>query len=56
MNFKLGFALLLLLFLSSLQAQEINDTSAPKQKFTLSGTVTDSKSNETLIGVNVYIS
>ena len=26
-----------------------------KQKFTLSGTITDSKSNETVIGVNVYI-
>lgn len=37
--------LLFLLFFSSMYSQE---------KFTISGTITDSKSNETLIGVNVY--
>ncbi len=39
--------LLLLLFLTA--------TSFSQEKFTLSGTVSDSKTNETLIGVNVFI-
>lgn len=30
-------------------------TSFSQEKFTLSGTITDFKNNETLIGVNVYI-
>ena len=30
-------------------------TSFSQEKFTLSGTITDFKSNETLIGVNIYI-
>ncbi|HEU0126627.1 MAG TPA: TonB-dependent receptor, partial [Flavobacterium sp.] len=30
-------------------------TSFAQEKFTLSGTITDSKNNETLIGVNIYI-
>lgn len=30
-------------------------TSFAQEKFTLSGTISDSKNNETLIGVNIYI-
>ncbi|MCG9793255.1 TonB-dependent receptor [Flavobacterium algicola] len=36
-------------------AQQKNDDEQTKQKFTLSGTISDAKSNETLIGVNIYI-
>ncbi|MEO8236240.1 MAG: TonB-dependent receptor [Flavobacterium sp.] len=36
-------------------SQDNNNGSLANQKFTLSGTITDAKSNETLIGVNVYI-
>ena len=33
----------------------ITFTSFAQEKFTLSGTITDFKNNETLIGVNIYI-
>lgn len=46
MNLKFLFALILISFFNSGFSQE---------KFTLSGTVIDSRNNETLIGVNVYI-
>jgi hypothetical protein len=36
-------------------SQEKSNDSQTKQKFTLSGIISDQKSNETLIGVNVYI-
>ncbi|GIZ10109.1 TonB-dependent receptor [Flavobacterium sp. UMI-01] len=36
-------------------AQITNGNEQAKQKFTLSGTISDSKNNETLIGVNIYI-
>ncbi|MDN3677657.1 TonB-dependent receptor [Flavobacterium paronense] len=36
-------------------SQDTNTGNLSAQKFTLSGTVTDAKSNETIIGVNVYI-
>jgi len=47
MNTKIIYhlTLILILFISSMYSQE---------KYTLSGTVTDGQSNETLIGVNVY--
>ena len=41
-------SIFLIIILSSL-------TSFSQEKFTLSGTITDFKNNETLIGVNVYI-
>lgn len=45
--------LLFLIVISSGFSQEISDSA--KQKFTLSGVVKDAKSNETLIGVNIFI-
>ena len=45
---------LFLLVINSIFAQ-VKNNEPFKQKFTLSGTITDSKSNETVIGVNVYI-
>ena len=56
MNTKLIFFLTttLLLIFSSMFSQD-NSNVLANQKFTLSGTVTDAKSNETIIGVNVYI-
>ena len=47
-------SVLFLLFFNAVLAQEKNNESG-KQKFTLSGTITESKSNETIIGVNVFI-
>ncbi|MFE3869009.1 carboxypeptidase-like regulatory domain-containing protein [Flavobacterium sp. LS2P90] len=46
-----------ILLLSSLASfsQETNLSEFPKQKFTLSGIITDANSNETLIGVNIII-
>jgi hypothetical protein len=38
-----------------MSAQEKSSSDNTKQKFTLSGIITDVKNNETLIGVNVYI-
>jgi hypothetical protein len=48
---------LFLLFLTTIASfsQDTNSGEATKQKFTLSGTITDANSNETLIGVNVSI-
>lgn len=45
--------LLFLIVISSGFSQQISDSA--KQKFTLSGVIKDAKSNETLIGVNVFI-
>lgn len=45
--------LLFLIVVSSGFAQEVSDSA--KQKFTLSGTITDARSNETLIGASVFI-
>ncbi|HEY6142642.1 MAG TPA: TonB-dependent receptor [Flavobacterium sp.] len=48
---------LLLLFLTTLSSfsQDKDSSESTKQKFTISGTITDANSNETLIGVNVSI-
>ena len=48
------FTILSLLFLNTVVAQ-VKGNEPSKQKFTLSGTITDTRSNETVIGVNVYI-
>nr|WP_315257278.1 TonB-dependent receptor [uncultured Flavobacterium sp.] len=46
----------LLLFISiSVFSQEANNSETNRQKFTISGTISDAKSNETLIGVNILI-
>ena len=46
----------LLLFISiSVFSQEANNSETNRQKFTISGTISDTKNNETLIGVNVLI-
>jgi len=57
MNVKLIYLITttLLLFFSSMFSQVKSTEDLAKQKFTLSGTITDAKSNETIIGVNVYI-
>jgi hypothetical protein len=56
MNTKIIYHLtiLLLLFVSSMYSQDTSASELAKQKYTLSGTVSDANSNETLIGVNVY--
>ena len=48
---------LFLFFLTTLASfsQDTNSGELPKQKFTISGTITDASSNETLIGVNISI-
>lgn len=48
----LGF---ILMFTGSLSAQNSIENSSSKEKFTLSGTISDIQNNETLIGVNIYI-
>lgn len=49
-------ALFLFFFTSLLSfSQDTNSSELTKQKFTISGTITDANSNETLIGVNVSI-
>ena len=46
----------LLLFISiSVFSQEAGNSETNRQKFTISGTISDTKNNETLIGVNVLI-
>ncbi len=57
MQFSIKFltSILLLLLFNSMSAQEKSSSDNTKQKFTLSGIITDVKNNETLIGVNVYI-
>ena len=47
--------MLFLLLSTNTFSQEKNPAEQTKQKVTLSGTITDAKSNETLIGVNLYI-
>jgi hypothetical protein len=56
MNMKLIYILTLslLLLVSRISAQDTSANETAKQKYTLSGIVSDAKSNETLIGVNVY--
>ncbi|TRX22046.1 TonB-dependent receptor [Flavobacterium franklandianum] len=53
-NKIVGFFLFFLITLSSFSQETITIESA-KQKFTISGTISDSNNNETLIGVNVSI-
>lgn len=53
-NKIVGFFLFFLTTLSSF-SQETNALESTKQKFTISGTISDSNNNETLIGVNVSI-
>lgn len=48
MNLKFTFTFLMLLVLGC-------DLAISQEKYTLSGTVTDSKNNETIIGANLYI-
>ena len=57
MNTKVIYLLTLTLLLSfrSMYSQDTSASSLAKQKFTLSGTVSDAKSNESIIGVNIYI-
>jgi hypothetical protein len=45
----------LLLVCNTIVAQKSDPNESSKQKFTLSGTILDAKTNETLIGVNLYI-
>lgn len=45
----------LILYSSTAFSQDPSDSEQAKQKFTLSGTIMDAKTNETLIGVNVII-
>ncbi|OOV29968.1 collagen-binding protein [Flavobacterium sp. LM5] len=42
-----------MLFYQNFLAQEKSNIPLPKERFTLSGTITDQNSNETLIGVNI---
>lgn len=49
------FSLLLILVSIKAIAQENNSNEPSKQKFTLSGAISDANSNETLIGVNIEI-
>ena len=44
-----------LFFLTTLASFSQENTETAKQKFTISGTISDSNNNETLIGVNVFI-
>ncbi len=57
MNYKIKILLPILFFIGILNSysQNNNGTESTKQKYTLFGTISDSKSNETLIGVNVSI-
>ena len=47
--------MLFLLLYTNAFCQDKNPSEQTKQKVTLSGTITDAKSNETLIGVNLFI-
>jgi hypothetical protein len=51
---KFIYMTLLLLGSFTVFSQEANNEENDKQKFTISGTISDANSNETLIGVNVY--
>lgn len=46
---------LFLLLINSIYAQSTGESEPSKQKFTLSGTISDAGNNETLIGVNIVI-
>ena len=52
---KIFTLFLLLLFSINSFSQDISSSETTNQKFTLSGTITDINSNETLIGVNIII-
>ncbi|WP_281239528.1 TonB-dependent receptor [Flavobacterium praedii] len=56
MNTKIIYllTLILLLFFSSIYSQDKSGNELAKKKYTLSGTISDAKSNESIIGVNVY--
>ena len=55
LTIKYIYTSLLFLFCNLIFSQEINSNEAFKQKITLSGTIKDSKTNESIIGVNIYI-
>lgn len=53
---KITFLILLTFFgITKCFSQEANQNENTKQKFTLSGTISDSKNNETLIAVNINV-
>jgi hypothetical protein len=51
---KIIYLSLLMLYSLFAFSQDKSNSDTAKQKFTISGTITDANSNETLIGVNVY--
>lgn len=51
----LSYISLLFLFYSVTAVAQTKSEDSSLQKFTLSGTITDKKSNETIIGVNVFV-
>ncbi|WP_366187291.1 TonB-dependent receptor [Flavobacterium ovatum] len=55
LNKKTFTLILFLAFSVTTFAQNKSDREQSKQKFTLSGIISDNKNNETLIGVNIYI-
>ncbi|WP_310380072.1 TonB-dependent receptor [Flavobacterium sp.] len=57
MNLRLQFIFSMHLFIvcNSIFSQEISNSELGKEKITLSGTITDLRTNETLIGVNLFI-
>ena len=57
MNLRLKFIYALILFFvcNVFFAQEINAKESSSQKVTLSGSIKDSRTNESIIGVNIYI-
>ena len=52
---KYGLLFTIFLFATTAFAQEPSDSEQSKQKFTISGTIMDANTNETLIGVNIII-
>jgi hypothetical protein len=52
---KISTLFIILLATISSYAQDSNLSELQKQKYTISGTITDTNSNETLIGVNIFI-
>jgi hypothetical protein len=52
---KISALFIILLATISSYAQDSNLSESQKQKYTISGTITDTNSNETLIGVNIFI-
>ncbi|MCW2119898.1 TonB-dependent receptor [Flavobacterium sp. 7A] len=55
LNRKIFTLILFLTYSFFTFAQDNSDIELSKQKYTLSGTISDTKNNETLIGVNIYI-